>query len=68
MVLNSRQQEIMQILKGKGSVSVSELSKVLFASEMTIRRDLTDMEKSGFLRRYRGGAVLKINQIGRAHV
>ena len=61
MVLNSRQQEIMQILKGKGSVSVSELSKVLFASEMTIRRDLTDMEKSGFLRRYRGGAVLKIN-------
>ena len=61
MVLNSRQQEIMQILKAKGSVSTYELSKTLFASEMTIRRDLTEMEKSGFLRRYRGGAVLKIN-------
>ena len=61
MVLNARQQEIMQILKAKGSVSVGELSTTLFASEMTIRRDLTEMEKGGFLRRYRGGAVLKIN-------
>ena len=61
MVLNTRQEQIMQILKGKGSVSVYELSKTLFASEMTIRRDLTEMEKNGFLRRYRGGAVLKIN-------
>ena len=28
---------------------------------MTVRRDLSEMEKGGFLRRYRGGAVLKIN-------
>ncbi len=61
MELNFRQKEIMKILEVKGSVSVYELSKTLYASEMTIRRDLTDMEKSGFLRRYRGGAVLKIN-------
>ena len=61
MILNARQQEIMQILKAKGSVSVGELSTTLYASEMTIRRDLTEMEKGGFLRRYRGGAVLKIN-------
>ena len=61
MELNLRQKEIMKILELKGSVSVYELSKTLFASEMTIRRDLTDMEKGGFLRRYRGGAVLKIN-------
>ena len=61
MVLNSRQQEIMGILKVKGSVSTYELSKTLYASEMTIRRDLTEMERGGFLRRYRGGAVLKIN-------
>ena len=61
MELNLRQKEIMKILEVKGSVSVYELSKTLYASEMTIRRDLTDMEKGGFLRRYRGGAVLKIN-------
>lgn len=61
MVLNSRQKEILEILKVKGSVSTYELSKTLYASEMTIRRDLTEMEKGGFLRRYRGGAVLKIN-------
>ena len=53
MVLNTRQQEIMQILKAKGSVSVGELSTTLFASEMTIRRDLTEMEKGGFLRNLR---------------
>lgn len=59
--MNNRQKEILDILYEKGRVSVSELSKTLFASEMTVRRDLSEMEKGGFLRRYRGGAVLKIN-------
>ena len=58
---NERQKEILEILYQKGRVSVAELARTLFVAEMTIRRDLTEMEKSGFLRRYRGGAVLKIN-------
>lgn len=58
---NERQKEILEILYQKGSVSVAELAKTLYVTEMTIRRDLTEMEKGGFLRRYRGGAVLKIN-------
>ncbi|MBR6737191.1 MAG: DeoR/GlpR transcriptional regulator [Clostridia bacterium] len=60
-MLTSRQKDILEILKVKNSVSVYELSKTLFVTEMTIRRDLIEMEKGGFLRRYRGGAVLKIN-------
>lgn len=56
-----RQKEILEILYQKGQVSVSELANTLYVTEMTIRRDLTEMEKGGFLRRYRGGAVLKIN-------
>ena len=60
-MLNERQKEILELLYKEGKVSVAKLSKTLFVSQMTIRRDLADMEKSGFLRRYRGGAVVKIN-------
>lgn len=60
-MMNERQKEILGILYQKGKVSVGELAQTLFVTEMTIRRDLTEMEKGGFLRRYRGGAVLKIN-------
>ena len=61
MTLHERQKEILNLLRQKGSASVSELAGALFVTEMTIRRDLTEMEKGGFLYRYRGGAVLKIN-------
>ena len=59
--MNERQKEILGILHQRGRASVSELAGTLFVSEMTVRRDLCEMEKGGFLRRYRGGAVLKIN-------
>lgn len=58
MELNARHQEILDILYEKGKISVAELAKRLYVAEMTIRRDLTTMEKGGFLRRYHGGAVL----------
>ena len=58
MEFKDRKKDILDILYSKGRVSVAELSKVLFVSEMTIRRDLCEMEKSGVLKRYRGGAVL----------
>lgn len=56
---NSRQHEILDLLYKKGKVSVKEFSKTLYVSEMTIRRDLAEMEKQGYLKRYRGGAILK---------
>ena len=56
---NFRQQDILDLLYEKGRVSVKEFSKTLYVSEMTIRRDLAEMEKGGYLKRYRGGAVLK---------
>lgn len=58
MNYDDRKKDILDILYEKGRVSVSELSKTLFVSEMTIRRDLSDLERKGVLRRYRGGAVL----------
>ena len=60
-MIKARQKEILEILYRNGRASVAELSHALFVSEMTVRRDLCEMEKGGFLRRYRGGAVLKIN-------
>ena len=59
MALNGRQKDILARLYEKGRVSVSALSKTLYVSEMTVRRDLAEMEKGGYLTRYRGGAVLK---------
>ena len=60
MELNSRKKEILNILYAKGKATVVELSENLYVSEMTIRRDLSEMERGGYLRRYRGGAVLKM--------
>lgn len=60
-MIEGRKKDILELLYVNGRVCVAELAKKLFVSEMTIRRDLSEMEKDGFLRRYRGGAVLKIN-------
>lgn len=53
-----RQEEIMTILRERKSATVQELSALLFASGSTIRRDLTELEKLGLIRRSHGGAVL----------
>jgi DeoR family fructose operon transcriptional repressor len=54
-----RKKEILDLLYQQGRGSVKELAKKLFVSEMTVRRDLAEMENGGYLKRYRGGAVLK---------
>lgn len=58
MEYTGRKKDILDILYEKGRISVSELSKQLYVSDMTIRRDLIDMEKNGLIKRYRGGAIL----------
>ena len=60
MELENRKKDILDILYEKERVSVSELAGRLFVSEMTIRRDLKELEESGVLKRYRGGAVLTV--------
>ncbi len=58
MELNERQQQIYALLQEKKSLRVKELARTLYVAEMTIRRDLTEMESAGYLHRYHGGAVL----------
>jgi DeoR family fructose operon transcriptional repressor len=54
-----RQEKILDILRTKKSVTVHKLAEMVYASESTIRRDLTELEKSGRIRRTFGGAVLE---------
>ena len=52
-----REAYISRKLSSQGSVSVTELSRELETSEVTLRKDLTAMEAKGLLKRVSGGAV-----------
>ena len=57
MIVNERHNEILNIIKSKRNVSVGELSALLFVSEATVRRDLTQMQRLGLIERTHGGAI-----------
>ena len=57
MIREQRIDYIMEELKKKGVVSISELTHVLGASRSTIHRDLGDLEEQHLLHCVRGGAV-----------
>ncbi|MFD3805977.1 DeoR/GlpR family DNA-binding transcription regulator [Streptomyces sp. NPDC058611] len=47
----------LRLVQGAGRVSVAELAQRLGVSEMTVRRDLDELERQGLVKRVRGGAV-----------
>ena len=52
-----RHDRILEALAKRGSVSVREVASELAVSEMTVRRDLIELEREGRLVRTHGGAV-----------
>lgn len=54
-----RQEEILKILNEKKSISVDKLSKLLYVSPPTVRRDLCALEQQGKVLRTHGGVVLR---------
>ncbi len=58
MMQVERQKVIIEFLAERGFVSVAELCQMLSVSEMTIRRDLAELEKQGLLQRTHGGATV----------
>jgi len=52
-----RLQFILDQIEQKGSVNVLDLAENLSVSDMTIRRDLRELESIGLIRRFHGGAV-----------
>ena len=62
MLKNEREREILNLLKERdGFSTVKELCSALYASESSIRRDLSALEKRGVIRRTYGGAELVTN-------
>jgi len=57
----SRQQYILSLIKTEGTVTVSQLAEELGVSELTIRRDLDQLEKKGLVERTHGGATARRN-------
>lgn len=56
--IDARRRRILEILNRDGSVKVSQLSETLGATPVTIRADLTALEKDEYLERTTGGAIL----------
>ena len=57
MPAEERQQTILHLLDTRGQVTIADLSSRFSVSEMTIRRDLAQLEAEGLLRRTHGGAT-----------
>lgn len=55
--LNGRQSEIIRELQKSSRITVAAIARQFHTSEVTIRRDLAELESLGLLRRVRGGAV-----------
>jgi DeoR family fructose operon transcriptional repressor len=57
MFVEERKQQILTALHRTPAVRVVELSRALRVSTASIRRDLSDLERAGLLKRTHGGAV-----------
>ncbi len=57
MLTEERYAKILHILKEKQAVTVPDLTRLLDASESTVRRDLTVLHKNGRLNKVYGGAT-----------
>jgi DeoR/GlpR family transcriptional regulator of sugar metabolism len=57
MLKEPRYDIIMELLNKEKSMTVEQLSRALYVSLPTIRRDLTEMQKHGLVNRIRGGAM-----------
>ncbi|MFL5734994.1 MAG: DeoR family transcriptional regulator, partial [Chloroflexia bacterium] len=53
-----RREQILSHLSAHGRTSVGDLSRFLSVSEVTVRKDLDQLEAQGLLTRVRGGAVV----------
>ena len=57
MLSLERQAKILELIEEHGKVEVGDLSRRLRISEVTVRKDLKELQACGLLRRARGGAV-----------
>lgn len=58
LFIEERHHHILTLIREKGRVEVSELSRIFQISEDSIRRDLRLLEEKGWVKRTYGGAIL----------
>ena len=63
MLSEERKRKILNYINSKHAVTATDLMEKFNASEATIRRDLTEMDKKGLISKVHGGAVSIQNQI-----
>jgi len=66
--MNTRKQQILSYISSKGFATPEELARQQNVAAITIRRDLTDLEKSGHLKRVHGGAISCNSPLSITHV
>lgn len=54
-----RHEQIIKILEKSKSISVTKLAQMLYVSQPTVRRDLSELEEQGKVQRTHGGVVLR---------
>lgn len=59
MALNQRRVKILDLIREDGQAKVQDLSKIFSVTDVTIRQDLEELEKMGYIQREYGGAFLK---------
>lgn len=59
MGYETRANQIMELLRKRGTAQVSDISESLQVSLVTVRKDLQRMEDEGLLRRTHGGAAIR---------
>lgn len=57
VLASQRQDRIVTEVRDRGAVRVADLVELLDVSEMTVRRDITELDRAGLVRRVHGGAV-----------
>ncbi len=57
MLLDQRRDSILELVESKGFASLQEIAASIGVSESTVRRDLESLERTGQIRRTRGGAA-----------
>jgi len=61
MLARQRQARIVDEVRRRGGVRVSDLTTLFDVSDMTVRRDLEELDRRGLLHKVHGGAVLTSN-------
>lgn len=64
MSVSTRQKQILEMLNCQHFLTVEDLAEALYISPSSIRRDLTDLQNQGFVRRTHGGVSLMEEERG----